>query len=448
MQALGNYHGQKNSSYPAKLKKVRKLKIAVIGLGYIGLPTAVMFANKGHQVVGVDVNQSVIKRLNNAKSGIEEPFLQEELEKAVKQGNFIATTEIELADVFIITVPTPSKKDLWKSCDLTYVIQAVTSILPYLRANNTVVIESTVAPRTTESEILPLIESVGLQVGKDVHLLHCPERVLPGRIIHELVYNDRIIGGVTPSCTEAGIKLYQTFAKGRLIPTNAATAELAKLMENTFRDVNIALANELVKVGETLEIDALKVIELANHHPRVNIHQPGPGVGGHCLAVDPNFIVATAPFATPLIKEARSINESVPVYILTKVEEIMAHIGGNKITIFGLAYKGNSDDTRESPAMTIYQSLQKQSPYEVVAYDPRVSLDFVEKDLNKALTNTDLLLVLTDHSEFQKIASKHTANMRNKLIFDTKGIVQHVDNEVSIINLGNMHTLKEVSIMT
>ncbi|MBC1371998.1 nucleotide sugar dehydrogenase [Listeria booriae] len=423
------------------------MKIVVIGLGYIGLPTAIMFANKGHRVIGVDVNESVIKKLNNADSGVEEPFLQKELEKAVKQGNFIATTEIEPADAFIITVPTPSKGDLWKSCDLTYVIQAVTSILPYLRVNNTVVIESTVAPKTTESEILPLIESVGLQVGENVHLLHCPERVLPGRIIHELVHNDRIIGGVTPSCTEAGIKLYQTFAKGRLIPTDAATAELTKLMENTFRDVNIALANELVKVGETLAIDALKVIELANHHPRVNIHQPGPGVGGHCLAIDPNFIVATAPFVTQLIKEARSINESMPMYILSKVEQIMTQIGGRKITIFGLAYKGNSDDTRESPAMTIYQALQKQVKYEVVAFDPHVSLDFVEKDIKTALTNSDLLLVLTDHSAFQKIASKHTANMRNKLIFDTKGIVKHFDTEVSKIHLGNMHTLKEVSIM-
>lgn len=427
---------------------MRKLKIAVIGLGYIGLPTAVMFANAGQQVIGVDVNPSVIKRLNNAESGIEEPFLQEELEKAVRQGNFTATTQIELADVFIITVPTPSKEDLWKSCDLTYVMQAVESILPCLRANNTVVIESTVAPKTTESEILPLIESVGLQVGENVHLLHCPERVLPGRIIHELVHNDRIIGGVTPNCTEAGIKLYQIFVKGRLIPTDVATAELAKLMENTFRDVNIALANELVKVGETLEIDALRVIELANHHPRVNIHQPGPGVGGHCLAIDPNFIVATAPFATQLIKEARSVNESMPVYILTKVEQIMTHIGGRKITIFGLAYKGNSDDTRESPAMTIYQALQKQQTYDVVAFDPHVSLDFVEKDINKALTNTDLLLVLTDHSEFKQISAKHTAQMRNKLIFDTKGIVQQVDAKVSTINLGNMHALKKVSIMT
>ncbi|MBC6316190.1 nucleotide sugar dehydrogenase [Listeria grandensis] len=411
------------------------MKIVVVGLGYIGLPTAIVLAKAQHQVVGVDVNRRIVNRLNNLEIKKEEPFLKEGFEEVVDSGNFIAKMEAEVADAFIITVPTPNKDDTLKSCDLTHVIEAVRSILPYLQLGNIVIIESTVGPKTTECEILPLIESTGLKVGKDVYLLHCPERVLPGKIMHELVHNDRIIGGATPACAEAGMALYRTFVTGELIPTDASTAELSKLMENTFRDVNIGLANELVKIGNELGVDALEVIKLANHHPRVNIHQPGPGVGGHCLAVDPHFVIAAAPITAKLIREARTINQRMPAYIRSKVEEIMTNIDGKKIVVFGLTYKGNVDDTRESPAMDIYFELQRAGKYQVVAYDPHVDLHFVEREMQVAVENADLLLVLTDHSEFKYM---DTSGMRNKVIFDTKGIVQRVSDEAQLLNLGNI----------
>lgn len=421
------------------------MKIVTIGLGYIGLPTAIMFANHNHTVIGVDVNAEVVKKLNNKKIHIEEPFLQEKLEQAIDSGNFNASTSIESADAFIVAVPTPNKPDLMKSCDLTYVKQAVISTLPHLRKGNLVIIESTIAPKTTEREIASLIESMGYTIGEDIYLLHCPERVLPGKVIYELIHNDRIIGGMTPKCTQAGIELYQTFVTGKLIPASASTAELSKLMENTFRDVNIALANELVKIGNELEINALEVIELANRHPRVNLHQPGPGVGGHCLAVDPYFVAAAAPFQSPLIRQARDINQSMPSFVVGEVKQLMRNIDGKKIAVFGLTYKGNIDDIRESPAMTIYKELLRDKRYEVVAYDPHVKQDFVEQDINEALLDADLMLVLADHDEFKSISNNDTFNMKNKIIFDTKRVVESHNDDVKLFHMGDVHRLKMLS---
>src|SRR5699024_8652270 len=252
------------------------MKICTIGLGYIGLPTSIMFANYGTDVVGVDVKEEAVDLLNSGKIHIEEPGLQEALDHVLDKGKFRASLRAEKADAFIIAVPTPNKEDMYKSMDITFVMDAVDQVLPVLEKGNVVIVESTIAPRTMDDFIKPRFEEAGFTIGEDVYLVHCPERVLPGQIMHELIHNNRIVGGITETCTEKGTAVYETFVKGEIIKTNARTAEMSKLMENTFRDVNIALANELAKVSNELGINALEVIEMANKHPRVNLHTPGP----------------------------------------------------------------------------------------------------------------------------------------------------------------------------
>ncbi|MBC1436028.1 nucleotide sugar dehydrogenase [Listeria rocourtiae] len=425
------------------------MKLVVMGLGYIGLPTAIMFANHDQEVLGIDVNEKVIKELNTGKIHIEEPGLQAELDRAIQNKTFKAGLVVEPADAFIVSVPTPNKNDALKSCDLSYVLSAVTNILPVLQKGNTIIIESTIAPRSTEDHILPLVESTGLIVGKDVFLVHCPERVLPGQIIHELIYNNRIIGGVTPACTEAGKKIYSVFVKGELIESAASTAEMSKLMENTYRDVNIALANELVHISAKLGINALDVISMANKHPRVNLHQPGPGVGGHCLAVDPYFIAAAAPAESHLIQRSRHINSTMPNFIVENTIALMNKIQGKKIAVFGLTYKGDIDDIRESPALEIYHELEAMGQYDVVAYDPHVQAGFVESDMAVATADADLVLVLVDHSEFRDITPQSLTNMREVAVLDTKNIATQCAGMEKYFNLGTLSKigeLKEVSV--
>lgn len=420
------------------------MKIVTIGLGYIGLPTAIMFANYEQQVIGVDIQSEVVNSLKNGQVHIEEPGLQEALTCAVTSGNFKAQTQVEKADVFIVAVPTPNKKDRYKSCDLTYVVSAVNSLIPFLEKGNTVIVESTIAPRTTEDVLLPLIEEAGFKVGEDIFLVHCPERVLPGKILQELRYNNRIIGGVTEACTNMGKEIYGIFVKGELISSSASAAELSKLMENTYRDVNIALANELAKIGDELAIDSLEVIEMANKHPRVNIHSPGPGVGGHCLAVDPYFISSMAPTVTPLIQQARQINSTMPVFIVGKVEQLMTKIGGKKITVLGVTYKGNVDDIRESPALEIVELLKEKKDYELSIFDPHVEKEWIEKEFKNAVMNSDLLLVLTDHDEFKKIDVDQLVQMRQKVVFDTKNIFEK-NSVIQFISLGNLSSIKDLN---
>ncbi|GGM32346.1 UDP-N-acetyl-D-mannosamine dehydrogenase [Paraliobacillus quinghaiensis] len=414
------------------------MKLCTIGLGYIGLPTSIMFAKHGVEVVGVDVQQSIIDSLNNGQIHIEEPGLQDALEEIIKKGNFKASLKPEKADTFIVAVPTPNNDDENKSCDLTYVIQAIDNIIPYLEKGNTVIVESTIAPRTMDDNVKPILKEAGFTIGEDIFLVHCPERVLPGQIMHELIYNNRIVGGVTDACTEKGVEVYQTFVQGEIIKTNARTAEMSKLMENTFRDVNIALANELAKVSNELGINALEVIEMANKHPRVNLHTPGPGVGGHCLAVDPYFIISKAPETAKLISLSREINTAMPEYVVEVTEKLLAQNNGSKITVFGLTYKGNVDDIRESPAMEIYKKLKSKIHYEVVAYDPHVKLDFVEKDFEKALSKSDLVLILSDHDEFKELDIDNN-KMNTPLVLDTKNIVKVINKEITYINYGNLY---------
>ncbi|WP_239747553.1 nucleotide sugar dehydrogenase [Mammaliicoccus sp. C-M11] len=417
------------------------MKLSVIGLGYIGLPTALLFASKGLDVTGIDVNKSVVEKLNNKELHIEENGLQELLLQTVDSNNFKASIAVEQSDYYIIAVPTPNLED--NSCDVSYLKNAVMKLKNVIKKGDTIIIESTIGPRTMEDIVQPMIESFGFTVGEDIYLAHCPERVLPGKIIHEMIHNNRIIGGITEACTQKTIEIYKQLVQGKLLETKASTAEMSKLMENTYRDVNIALANELVKISDNLNINALDVIKLANEHPRVNIHLPGPGVGGHCLAVDPYFIVASDPENSEIIANARRINNSMPKYVIEKVNSIMESIQGKKLTVLGLTYKGNIDDIRESPALDIYHELKLKSKYEVVAQDSHVQLDWVENDITKALENSDLALVLTDHNEYKELANYVNGTMKQNIVFDTKNIVGNTE-EIKYYNFNNIYSTKEV----
>ncbi|MGW7834705.1 nucleotide sugar dehydrogenase [Staphylococcus xylosus] len=417
------------------------MKLSVIGLGYIGLPTALLFASKGLDVTGIDVNKSVVEKLNNKELHIEENGLQELLVQTIDSKKFKAAIEVEHSDYYIVAVPTPHLED--NSCDVSYLKNAVMKLKNVIKKGDTIIVESTIGPRTMEDIVQPMVESFGFTVGKDIYLTHCPERVLPGKIIHEMIHNNRIIGGITEACTQKTIELYKQLVQGKLLGTKASTAEMSKLMENTYRDVNIALANELVKISDNLNINALDVIKLANEHPRVNIHLPGPGVGGHCLAVDPYFIVASDPETSEIIANARRINNSMPKYVIEKVNSIMESIEGKKLTVLGLTYKGNIDDIRESPALDIYHELKLKSKYEVVAQDSHVQLDWVENDIKKALKNSDLALVLTDHNEYKELANYLHGTMKQNVLLDTKNIVENTE-EIKYYNFNNIYSTKEV----
>ncbi|MBC1792490.1 nucleotide sugar dehydrogenase [Listeria booriae] len=420
------------------------MKITTIGLGYIGLPTSILFATHGHQITGVDVRPSVVDTLNQGLIHIEEEGLQDLYNEALAAGNFKASLTPAPSDAFIIAVPTPNNDDTYKSCDLSFVESAVNSIIPYLETGNLVIVESTIAPRTTEDFVKPMLERAGFTVGKDIFLAHCPERVLPGNIAYELIHNPRIIGGVTPACTEVAKAMYRTVVQGELIASSASEAELSKLMENTYRDVNIALANELAKIGTDLHINALKVIEMANRHPRVNLHSPGPGVGGHCLAVDPYFVAAASPNFSPLIQTARAINSSMPAFVVETTEKIMQDAPNKKITVFGLTYKGNIDDIRESPAMEIVEMLEFQG-FDVAKYDPHV--ESATLNIEEACADSSLILVLTDHSEFAEITEAATVLMAVPRMLDTKNIVQKIATDVTRMDFGNVHQHTQATVL-
>ena len=409
-------------------------KICVIGLGYIGLPTSAMFAQAGLDVVGVDVNERAVKLLNQGQIHIEEPGLGELIKQMVEQGKFRAQLEPEEADAFIIAVPTPNKNDEYKSCDLTYVETAIRNIMPYVKKGNAIIVESTIGPRTVDDFVRPIVEEKGFVIGQDIYLAHCPERVLPGQIIREMTENNRIVGGYTQKCTEVVAELYKTFVQGEIIKTDAKTAEMSKLMENTFRDVNIALANELAKVCNHLQINVLDVIEMANKHPRVNIHQPGPGVGGHCLAVDPYFIVEKAPELARIISLARETNCSMPHYVVDKIDEMTQGMENPKIAILGITYKGNIDDMRESPAMEVVEELDHKG-YNLAIHDPHVVTDKLDLvALEEVVADADLAVILTDHDEFKVMDLVKVATlMRTPIIFDTKNILKGKQEQVEEI---------------
>ncbi|RDX01243.1 nucleotide sugar dehydrogenase [Listeria kieliensis] len=414
------------------------MNVNVIGLGYIGLPTSIVFAKHGIKVRGIDTKQDVVDRLNGGQIHIEEAGLEELFQQVLQDEMFQAATQPGKADAFIIAVPTPNRNDEFRSCDDRYVVSALEAILPILEPGNLVVVESTIAPRTMEDIVQPMIEKAGFRVGEDIFLAHCPERVLPGNIMHEMIYNPRIIGGMTEACTEKAAELYGRFVKGELIRAKAGEAELSKLMENTFRDVNIALANELAKIGQELDINPLKVIEMANMHPRVNLHQPGPGVGGHCLAVDPYFVIAAAPKVSPLIQTARAINTSMPEYVVQNVRNLMSDKSNKRVTLFGLTYKGNIDDVRESPAMEIKEMLEQE--FDVRIFEPHVTN--MNMTGEEACEDSSLIVVLSDHDEFRNIPKSFTDNMSQAVVFDTKNVVSTVAKDVKYFNYGSLYEAK------
>ena len=411
--------------------------ICVVGLGYIGLPTATMFASRRKKVIGVDVNQEAVNTINRGEIHIVEPELDIAVRAAVSAGYLRATCRPEKADAFLVAVPTPFKRgsDLASipTPDLSYIHAAADSIAAVLKKGDLVILESTSPVGATEQMAEWLSESrpdlsFPQQAGEesDVRIAHCPERVLPGRVMHELIENDRIIGGITKKCSLAASELYKTFVRGQCITTNARTAEMAKLTENAFRDVNIAFANELSMICEKSGINVWELIELSNRHPRVNILQPGPGVGGHCIAVDPWFIVSQFPDDSKLIKNARMVNDLKPHWVVNKVNkelQEMRESNGKKVTVifYGLAFKANIDDLRESPALNIVKEIDSQCA-DLLVVEPNI------KDLPVALNNAKLVslemalsieglhVLLVDHDEFKKCGRPEG------VILDTRGV--------------------------
>ena len=398
-------------------------KICVLGLGYIGLPTASVLATNGFRVVGVDVDPKIVDVINKGQIHINEPGLKTVVYAAVKSGNMLAKLLPEQADVFIIAVPTPIIED--NTADLTYVTHATESVLPFLQKGNLVILESTCPPRTTEDVLVPILAKSGYKIGEEIFLAHCPERVLPGNILHEFVSNDRIIGGINASSADKAKEIYEKVVQGNLLLTDATSAEMAKLMENTFRDVNIALANEVCKIAYELKLDALEIIKLANLHPRVNLHQPGPGVGGHCLAVDPWFIVEKSSNAK-LIQLSREINNSMPHFVVGLVKKMLEQIPEPKVTVLGVTYKGNVDDIRESPATEIIRELRTEN-VELGIYDPYVkNYEFELSNLEDAFVASDLVLVLADHKEYKYLSAEELGRlMRSKRLFDARNCLNH-----------------------
>lgn len=420
--------------------------ICVIGLGYIGLPTAAVLADSGHTVVGVDTNAVAVDLISRGKIHITEPYLEEKVASAVQAGRLRAVSVPEPADVFIIAVPTPFTAA--KKADLSFVASAAESLVPHLRKGSLVILESTVPPRTTLDVLLPILSKSGLKVGEDLLVAFCPERVLPGKILEELVNNSRVVGGVNEPSAVAAKEVYASFVKGEIFLTDATTAEMTKLMENTYRDVNIALANEFAMIAEQTGVNIWEAIRFANNHPRVNIHQPGPGVGGHCIAVDPWFIVEQAAGKAQLIHTARNINDSMPHHVVATIRELTADVAVPKVALLGQTYKPNVDDCRESPAVEIAEHLRSMG-VQIVAYDP-LAKDCSTVSLSDALYQADLVVLLVNHDDFRFINPQKIAPLvRRKIIFDTRNALDRCAWESAgfkVFILGEGRTLADGSL--
>lgn len=413
--------------------------ISMVGLGYIGLPTAAVFASRKTKVIGVDVNQKAVDTINQGKIHIVEPDLDKMVQDAVSEGYLRATTMPEPADAFLIAVPTPFKGESHYP-DLAYIESAAKAIAPVLAKGNLVILESTSPVGTTEQMAEWLAEarpdlSFPQQSGDDadIKIAYCPERVLPGNVLHELVHNDRVVGGMTPKCSESAAALYKTFLKGECLFTNARTAEMAKLTENSFRDVNIAFANELSIICEELNINVWELISLANRHPRVNILQPGPGVGGHCIAVDPWFIVSKTPDKARIIRTAREVNDGKPQWVINQVKQGIADflqanpektVKDITIACYGLAFKPNIDDLRESPALKIAEEISTTHGGLTLVVEPNIEelperlqgkLNLVAKE--EADAKADVAILLVDHNQFKGQRPEQVST-----VIDTRGI--------------------------
>lgn len=413
------------------MKSDNELNVVVLGLGYIGLPTAAVIARTGARVLGIDVHQSVVDTINSGRVHIEEVDLDGLVSGVVSRGHLRASTRIEPADVFVIAVPTPFKDD--RSPDIAYVLEAATSLAAVLKAGDTVILESTSPVGTTEkvrdllARLRPDLRAPGMGDGADYAVAYCPERVLPGRILVELIDNDRVIGGITPRCARKALTFYRRFVRGACVTTNARAAEMTKLTENAFRDVNIAFANELSLVAETMGVDVWEVIRLANRHPRVNILQPGPGVGGHCIAVDPWFLVAADPANTPLIRTAREVNDGKTDHVVASAAAMIEANPGVPVACLGLAFKANIDDFRESPALRVATALAERfgsrvrivEPYAGDLPDALAKTGATLIDIDTAIERCPLMIVLVDHDVFRSVPLEERAS---KQVLDTRGI--------------------------
>ena len=413
-------------------------KICMIGIGYVGLPTAAMFASKGHKVIGYDLNQKAVDALNKGEIIIEEPGLLELVKDCVQKGNLSATTTCPPdCDVYIIAVPTPINED--KTADMSYVESATKAIVPHLKKGCIVILESTSPPRTVEDLMIPILKETGLEIGEELLVAHSPERILPGKVIEELRTNSRIVGGINEKSSLEVKKVYESIVEGEIFITTSTTAEMCKVMENTFRDVNIALANELAKISEELGVNAFEVIRLANHHPRVNLLSPGPGVGGHCIALDPWFLVEKSENAK-LIKQARLINDSMPQFVFDKIKTILGGFNGQTIALFGVTYKPNIDDIRESPVMNLLNMLKKEN-VKVNVCDPHAK-DQIENnmDIYEALKDASIMVLGVNHDEFKNIDfSKVSTLLKDKNILDTRNFFDRKDvinNNINYYLLG------------
>ncbi len=396
--------------------------INIIGLGYIGLPTALMFASHGVEVVGTDYNKELVATLNAGRTTFEEAGLDELFNDAVNCG-IKFSTEYQKTDTYIVAVPTPYDKET-KRIDAKYVIAAVKQVMAVCPKGATVVIESTVSPGTIDKFVRPVIEENGFVIGEDINLVHAPERIIPGNMVYELLHNSRTIGADDKAIGEKVKELYASFCQGEIVVTDIRTAEMTKVVENTFRDINIAFANELVKICRSDNMDVYEIIRIANKHPRVNILSPGPGVGGHCISVDPWFLVGDYPTYSNLIKQARLINDSMPDFVLERIYNIMKEKGikdVSKVGFYGLTYKENVDDVRESPTLQMLESMERHLAHGVKVYDPFIKTDMVENqyhDLDSFLNDVELVVLLVAHDEIKE----NMAKLGGKVILDTRNI--------------------------
>ena len=396
--------------------------VNVIGLGYIGLPTALMLASHGVEVVGTDYNKELVDTLNAGKTTFEEKGLDELFCDAVK-GGIKFTTEYQKTDMYVVSVPTPYDS-FSKKVDACYVVAAVNSVLDICEKGSIVVVESTVSPGTIDKYVRPAIEERGFVIGEDIHLVHAPERIIPGNMVYELLHNNRTIGADSIEVGEKVKEMYASFCQGEIVVTDIRTAEMTKVVENTFRAVNIAFANELAKICRHDNMDVYEIIKICNMHPRVNILQPGPGVGGHCISVDPWFLVGDYPSLTNVINESMKINDGMPDFVLNRIYEIMKENNMTDISrvgLYGLSYKEDVDDCRESPTLQLLESQSRHLATGLKVYDPMIAKDLVPNqyhDFDKFLNDVDMVVVMVGHSEIRNNQDK----LNGKIVLDTRNV--------------------------
>lgn len=396
--------------------------INVIGLGYIGLPTALMMASHGVEVVGTDYNPELVSTLNAGKTTFKEKGLDELFNVALNAG-IKFTTEYQVTDTYVVSVPTPYDK-FSKKVDACYVVAAVKNVMEVCPKGATVVIESTVSPGTIDKYVRPVIEENGFTIGKDINLVHAPERIIPGNMVYELLHNNRTIGADDPAVGEKIKELYASFCQGEIVVTDIRTAEMTKVVENTFRAVNIAFANELAKICRHDNMDVYEIIKICNMHPRVNILQPGPGVGGHCISVDPWFLVGDYPSLAKVIDESMKTNDGMPDFVLNRIYEIMKENGMNDVSrvgLYGLTYKENVDDMRESPTLQLLESQERHLAAPLKVYDPFITHDVVPNqyhNLDAFLSDTDLVVIMVKHNEI----IENTDKLKGKTVLDCQNV--------------------------